>query len=269
VWVEVLADRLGLPAPAPSFPDPPDNGTNYAWGGAETGLGLSFLGTPNVGEQIVAFKQDRGEFSGDELIVVAAGGNDLVFATPHGPAPAAGNLGQHIFDLAAAGGKTFLVANSHVATLPVVSNGERQRAATFNEKLDNELDELEATLDVTIHRFDMAGLQAAILQNPGDLGLTNITLPACVGCGFGDPAEDATVVLNPDEYFRWDNIHWTRVVHERMGEEAAQVVGGFNAAALVVVPEPCTLVLLALALPLWSCRRRSCEFVDVRTKRKS
>src|SRR6516164_3574154 len=32
MWVEVLADRLGLPAPAPSL----GGGTNYAFGGAET-----------------------------------------------------------------------------------------------------------------------------------------------------------------------------------------------------------------------------------------
>src|SRR5688572_20221274 len=43
-WVEVLAERLGLEAPAPCL----IGGTNYAWGGAETGDGLSFFDTPNL-----------------------------------------------------------------------------------------------------------------------------------------------------------------------------------------------------------------------------
>src|SRR4051812_17171996 len=45
LWVEVMADRLGLPNPAPSLA----GGTDYAWGGATTGPGLSPFGTPNLG----------------------------------------------------------------------------------------------------------------------------------------------------------------------------------------------------------------------------
>src|SRR5262245_14581793 len=48
VWVEVLADKLGLDAPTPSVL----GGTNFAFGGAETGAGLSSFDTPNVGMQI-------------------------------------------------------------------------------------------------------------------------------------------------------------------------------------------------------------------------
>src|SRR5215472_939964 len=73
VWVEVLAGELGLPAPAPSL----SGGANYAFGGAETGPGLSLFGTPNVGLQIESFQADRGALTGKELIVVAAGSNDL------------------------------------------------------------------------------------------------------------------------------------------------------------------------------------------------
>src|SRR5262245_65983712 len=44
VWVEALAQELGLPVPTPSL----NGGTNYAIGGEETGPGLSFFDTPNV-----------------------------------------------------------------------------------------------------------------------------------------------------------------------------------------------------------------------------
>src|SRR5215470_1775254 len=78
VWTEILADSLGLPAPAPSLL----GGTNYGFGGAETGDGLSFFGTPNVGLQIQMALADHGGFAGDELIVVAAGSNDLARGSP-------------------------------------------------------------------------------------------------------------------------------------------------------------------------------------------
>src|SRR5262245_23347845 len=107
VWVEVLAQELGLPAPAPSLM----GGSNYAWGGAETGPGISFFGTPNVGTQIGQFLADREQLTGHELIVIAAGSNDLAWDTPHAAGRLVRNLGKHISDLAAAGGRTFLVPN--------------------------------------------------------------------------------------------------------------------------------------------------------------
>src|SRR5262245_35474111 len=56
LWVEVLADRLGLQAPAPGL----TGGTNYAWAGAKTGDGLSPAGTSNVGTQVGFFLADHG-----------------------------------------------------------------------------------------------------------------------------------------------------------------------------------------------------------------
>ncbi len=51
VWAEVLADALFLGGLTPSLL----GGTNYSWGGAETGFGLSSQGTPNLGEQVKAY----------------------------------------------------------------------------------------------------------------------------------------------------------------------------------------------------------------------
>jgi phospholipase/lecithinase/hemolysin len=65
-----------------------------------------------------------------------------------------------------------------------------------------------------------------IRQFPQDYGITNITDPACLGCGIGFPDPDAadTLVPNPDEYFFWDLLHWTRVVHAILGKAAAEFV---------------------------------------------
>ncbi len=215
VWVEVLADELGLPTPEASLL----GGTNYAFAGAETGPGLSFFDTPNVGLQIEFFLAERGGFTGDELIVVAAGNNDLLWDPPWGPGHIVKNLRKHISDLAAVGGRTFLVSNSPVSG---------KKAAQLNKVLDKELPKLADKLGVTILRFDMAGVFTAILQSPGDYGITNVTDPACPGCNIGIPDPDAedTMVANPDEYFLWDLLHPTRVVHAIIGLAAADVVLG-------------------------------------------
>src|SRR5215216_6220032 len=48
VWVEHLATKLGVAGPTPSLL----GGTNYAFGGAESGTGTSAKGTPNVRDQV-------------------------------------------------------------------------------------------------------------------------------------------------------------------------------------------------------------------------
>ena len=229
VWTEVLADRLGLPAPAPSLA----GGTNYAFGGAETGGGLSFFGTPNVGLQIQMALADHGGFAGDELIVVAAGSNDLARESPS-PARIVRNLSDEISLLAAAGGRTFLVPNLPSPGQNPANRGTSKEVyfdthtTVVNRLLDQRLPKLEEGLGISIVRFDMDGVVGAMLHSPADFGLTNVTEPACPGCGIGFPAPDAadTMVPNPDEYLWWDFVHMTRVAHAVIGEAAAEVLQG-------------------------------------------
>ncbi len=98
--------------------------------------------------------------------------------------------------------------------------------ATFNAELDAELDAVEAIFDITIFRFDLLALQDAMINNPAAFGLTNVTDPACPGCGFGIPAPGAehTIVPNPDEFMYWDLFHFTRVVHRIVGDAAADLI---------------------------------------------
>jgi hypothetical protein len=65
-----------------------------------------------------------------------------------------------------------------------------------------------------------------MLHRPEEYGLTNVTDQACPGCDLGITHPDAghTVVPNPEEYFWWDGIHPTQVVHARTGMLAAEVV---------------------------------------------
>jgi phospholipase/lecithinase/hemolysin len=228
MWVEVLADELGLPAPDPSL----IGGSNYAFGGARTGPGLSAFGTPNVGMQIDLFLADRDGLVGDELIVVAAGSNDLTGQGPYSPERAVRHLCEHIATLAASGGKTFLVPSlMPLGQLPGNRGTPREgsldaRAAVVNRLLDRELPRLEEGLGITILRFDMGGLVGDMVRSPAAYGLTNATDPACPGCGVGFPEPNAadTLVPDPDEYLWWDFVHMTRVGHAVVGEAAAELV---------------------------------------------
>lgn len=227
VWVEHLADQLGLPAPTPFLL----GGTNYAWGSAETGGGFAPTGVPNVGTQIEIFLALDGSLDNSDLVVVFAGGNDALDLSK-GPWAAARNMAEHVATLAAAGGKVFIVP-----TLPAPGKTPLLRntgfdftadlwALLYNDALDCYLSWLEWKLDIDIVRFDAADLTDAIDHDPLLFGFTNVTEPACPGCGLGIPLPGAgdTMVPVPDEYFWWDFIHPTGKVHQLMGELAADQV---------------------------------------------
>src|SRR5262249_6764393 len=178
------------------------------------------------------FLGDRGGCTGNELIVLLAGANDLAWQPPYGVARIPDNITKNIRILAAAGGKTFLVPNLYVLGQSPANRGTSSEvsfdtlAAQINRVLDHELAKLEAELDITVIRFDFAAVVDAMLNSPAVFGLANVTDPACPGCGIGVPAPNAadTMVPNPDEYLWWDLIHMTRVAHAVIGEATAAVV---------------------------------------------
>src|SRR5262249_60732182 len=102
------------------------------------------------------------------------------------------------------------------------------RTTAVNRLMARKLASLEQKLGITIIQFDMDRVVDAMLRNPRDFGLTNLTDPACPGCGIGIPDPDAadTIVSNPDEYLWWDFVHMTRIAHAVIGEAAAQEIAG-------------------------------------------
>ncbi|QDV33012.1 SGNH/GDSL hydrolase family protein [Tautonia plasticadhaerens] len=244
VFVEVLADQLGLARPTPSLL----GGTNYAYGGARTGDGAGpvfFRGelvpvlADNVGMQVDTFILGGGSLDADDLVVINGGGNDilsvLLGVTPD-PVGWAGELVSSIAELAGVGGSRFVVANlpplgltpllrSLGGDLPGTFN---LLSSVFNQALDAGLDALEASLGLEIFRLDVEGITAASVADPGRFGLSNAT-DAAFPIG-GD------VVANPDEYLFWDDVHPTAAGHRLVGVAAAQLV----------IPEPSSLALSAL-----------------------
>lgn len=227
LWHEVVASGLGIPTAQPDL----IGGTNYAWGGAQTGEGLAVLGVPNLGLQIDTFLS-RGQPKADQLFLVVGGGNDLLQPIPPTPPEQiVENIAAHITELAEAGARYFAVPNlptiqhfPSVALLDDATVAELERlAARTNRLLRPRLRRLESQLDD-------AGLEVAIahvnwnrsfrflLKFPNLIGVEDTTSsalvpPDCPPCTGALPPD-------PNVFFWFDNVHPTAPVHEAIGHFA-------------------------------------------------
>jgi len=258
--VEVMAANLGLPL-TPSLL----GGRNYAYGGAETGLGNYFRVSPDVPPiinlifsgvppypptgtlaQVQGF---GGTIAPQDLTVLWAGPNDFFTALVLGqnPAdaigPALANLSQSAGLLYAAGARTILMPDmpNLGATPFALSTGNAPGltalTVAFNTFLDLTIDQLEMSLPgLDIVGFDTFGLLGSVIANPGAFGFTNVTDPCFNGI---------TVCANPDQYLFWDLVHPTASAHRILGN-------AFTSA----VPEPATLALVGFALAIFGASRR-------------
>jgi phospholipase/lecithinase/hemolysin len=228
IWLEYLAGRLGVAAPLPSLA----GGTDNAWGGAQTGAGLSFLGTPNIGLQISTYLA-ANTLSAHQLITVWGGANDFLNAGQTNPSVPVANLASEITTLANAGGKLFMVPNlpllGDIPATNTLPQGERDAlnflSATFDTMLHSELNQLEHSLGVTIFQPDINSLVQSAMANPGAYGFTNVTDSAI-----------ADGVLSGQGYLFWDTVHPTTVGQEFISD-----------IAFAMVPEPSSATLLLSA----------------------
>ena len=155
-----------------------------------------------------------------------------------------GNLGQEVATLYAAGARTILLPGMpDLGLIPfgLMSGSSAQLTGLsmlFNLLLAQAVDQLEPALPgLDIIEFDTFALLDAAIANPAAHGFTNVTNPCFDG---------VTVCANPDQYLFWDIVHPTAAAHRILGNAFA-----------VAVPEPGTLVLVAVALwALGFCRRR-------------
>lgn len=219
-WVEQLAATLRVNASAGPALRAPGPFSNYAVGGARARAGGPF----DLTTQVAVFLEDAGGVAPpDALYVIFIGGNDLrdaLASLPADPAPvlsaALTAIQDNIAALAAAGARTFLIANApNLAVVPAVRfAGPAAQAAgqflslQFNGALDAVLGGLEAGLRVTIVRFDVFGLVNQVVANPAAAGLVQAQLPCLT---FGTRAH--AYCLHPDQYLFWDGIHPTRAGH--------------------------------------------------------
>ncbi len=244
IWLEYLANSLGVPAPTASLA----GGTDYAWGGAETGSGPSYEGTPNIGSQISTYLASNTPLS-TQLITIWGGANDFLNGGVTNPAVPVANLISEITTLAAAGGKQFLVPNHPLLgdlpatnTLPQANRDALNfLTLTFDSMLYSQLNQLQGKLGITIHQVDIDSVFQNIIANPGAYGLTNVTDSAI-----------ADGNLSGKGYLFWDTVHPTTAIQALIGATAFATV----------VPEPSSLTLVLIAAPLLLVWRRRAAFTS-------
>jgi len=250
VWVEYLAGDLGLSA-LPSLL----GGTNFAFGGARTGpAGSSF--PYSLTDQVSMFLGATGGFApGSALYVVEGGGNDardVLAAVLGGGDPSALiqayalNVANILSTLSLAGADQFLLWNipdigkipAITALGPQVSALASFLTAQMNLALLQTLAGLSPGITDGVHLFDAYDAFDAIVADPGAFGFSNAQ-DAC--------AMSVACIADPAGYFFWDGIHPTTAGHALIA-----------ALALAEIPEPQTILLLAVGLlGVFVARRRT------------
>ncbi len=243
IWLEHLANSLGVAAPTPSLVA---GGTDYAWGGAETGNGMSYINTPNIGTQISTYLASNTPLR-TQLFTIWGGANDFLNGGITNPAVPVANLVNEITTLAAAGGKQFLVPNLPLlGELPATKTSSESGALNyltlaFDSMLHTQLDQLDQQLGITIYQLDVNSVFQNIMADPGAYGLYNVTDPAYLDPNF-----------NGQGYLFWVTVHPTTEIQALIGA----------AAFATTVPEPSSLTLVLIAVPLLLAWRRRAAFTS-------
>ena len=222
-WVENLAASLGLGA-SPSF----GGGTIFAFGGAQTGpTGAS---PPSLLDQFNMFQsQTGGVASSEALYVVWGGSNNLIFEAANqkqagDDAGASATISQAVSDittivegLTTAGAVNVVVPNATDLGLnPLATRGttgldvaSTAVSVEFNALLSEELSGFGSNSAINLIEVDVFEFVNSIFASPASFGLTNVV----------DPCVDLTsVCTNPDEFFFYDGIHPTAVVHAEFAQ---------------------------------------------------
>ncbi|KGM92946.1 thermolabile hemolysin [Clostridium botulinum] len=221
--VEVLSQKLSVPL------------TNYATGGATTGEKnysdwTDYLGNTGVLGQIEKFKKSlkTDNADPDALYFIFASANDyfkfMDYSMPgkieNVADNAVNNINTAVKKLAGLGAKKFFVVNSSDLTLVPyeIANNRTKSAEAFvsrvNKKLPESLKELQKNLNVKIMMFDLPKVSEKIMKNPSKYGLVELKKECQSTYPKVKPA-----CANQDQYYFWDEWHYSRAVHKILGGE--------------------------------------------------
>ena len=207
VWVEYLADRLGLPA---------SRITNFACGGAISSGYVNGL-VPGLLNQIQSFTQSDVQIDSNALYVLWAGANDYLQGANDATTPVK-NIIDAIGSLSGAGAKRILVANlPDLGQLPATRNSANSASLSTLTQAHNQglrrslkvLKQQQPALEIAV--LDTNVLYREAITYPAKFEFTNVT-KACVSgsraCG------------RPEQFLFWDDIHPTTAAHRILAEQA-------------------------------------------------
>jgi phospholipase/lecithinase/hemolysin len=196
VWVKDLAQHIGLPAVTPSL----SGGTDFAYGGAETGQTPTHTLNPtDLPSQVSQFVSQVPSPQAGALYAVWIGANDVLdianntSLTPSqqqaGVSAAVNNETAAISALAAHGAQNLLVLNVpdlgktpyEMARGHAVAQTATTLASQYNGELAASVQQLEASGALKIDLVDTFSVLDQVIANPGSQGFTNVTDPVWTG----------------------------------------------------------------------------------------
>jgi phospholipase/lecithinase/hemolysin len=240
VWVQDLAQSLGLPAVKPSLA----GGTDYAYGGAETGTTAAHANNPfDLPSQLGQFAASVPHPSPAALYTVWAGSNDVLDIANSTQTPAqqqasvqqaVTNETTFIAGLVAHGAKDLVVMDvpdlgktPYEMARPASDAASGFLALTYNNELGAALQQIVASGAASIDYVDTFGLLDTATASPATYGLTNVTQPVWNG-NLTDSHSGtlAAVGAAQNGYLYFDDLHPTAAGHALLATAVAQSLTG-------------------------------------------
>jgi phospholipase/lecithinase/hemolysin len=240
VWVQDLSQNLGLPPVKASLA----GGTDYAYGGAETGpTAVHAVNPTDLPGQLAQFVANVPNPSPNALYTVWAGSNDVLDIANSTETPAqqqvsvqqaVGNETGLIEGLVAHGAKDLVVMGvpdlgntPYEQARPLSDAASSSLAQTYNADLGAALQQVMATTGASIDDVNTYGLLDAAIANPGAYGLTNVTQPVWNGT-LTDPNSGTLAATGAAQngYLFFDSLHPTATGHALLAGAVTQVLTG-------------------------------------------
>jgi phospholipase/lecithinase/hemolysin len=251
-WVQNLSIALGLGTLAPSLA----GGTDFAYGGAETGstpqnADLPAYAAISLPAQLSEFRTQVPSPSANALYTLSVGANDIddILATPTLTAQqqttdvntAVANEISFVSHLIGDGARNLLVLDvPDLGKIPEITQGlddgsdtpsagydaqASQLASEYNTALNSQL---AGITGVNVHVVNTYALLDDAIADPAAYGLTNVTTPVWNG-SFTSASSGtlaATTTAEQDQYLFWDDYHPTETGHQAIAESAETELSG-------------------------------------------
>lgn len=225
VWVQDIAARLHLPAVTPSL----NGGTDFAYGGAETGTDPLHNALPNdLPSQLDQFRVQDPHPTANALYTLSIGANDVIDAinadasNPNGAVAdvtaAVQNETAFINAISKDGAHNFVILNVPDLGKTPEESGHAAAASNLSALYDQELAAALKTLGaadhLNIHLIDAYTLIDNAVADPARYHLTNVTTPVWTG-NYYDPFSGHFNAIGAAEnkYLFFDHLHPTATGH--------------------------------------------------------